>query len=482
VIALLGALLAQALETDVVSMKDGRTLSVLILSETDAAYEVQLVVKGAKGQTTGTARMTVNKADVAKVERMSDEARAKLTARATDFATRAQRRAAALAAVKPVPTRLGDRPALKTVGANFEIVSTCEEPFVREVTCSLEEIFTAYQGFFNIKRNAGRKIAVTLLATPEEYVDFQKKTFGGAILNPAFYGPERNIIVAYNMIQKEEAARVNGEIRKASAQIEEMKKKLTAQERAVEKSARDARQNIADQAAAARRQVNESNAANKAELRKDIDQQEKALLANLKEREKEIQREIAEYRKACQADIAENTKILELNRTVLREQNRRMFETLFHEGFHAFVSNYLFEDGGTIEVPRWLNEGMAMYFEMSVVVAGELVHGGLQKDFLKTLQERIKAKAHLPLRDVLRGGPEMFLVTHVKDADRSALAYAESWALVHYLTGRVNRETLGQYVTDVLRGAEKDKAFEKMMGKSVEAVEKDWIDHVSKLK
>lgn len=479
---MLWLLLAQAADTDVLHMKDGRTLAVIINSESDVAIEVELLVKGAKGQTTGAARMTVAKGDVVSIDRLSPEARAKLRARLDEFGSRKRRLAEALARIKPEKTTLGSKPALKTTGPNFEIVSTCEEAFLKEATFALEEIFTGYQSYFGLQRNKDRKVRLVLLADLREYVDFQTATFGGAVMNPAFYAPKENIVVAYNMIQKEEGSKANAQIREFNAAIEDLKKKITAEERKIDQEVKAARKSIGDQAVELRKQINAGNAANKTKLKDDINRQERELVASLKEEEKKLDAQLNEFRKACTAKIEENNAIVQKNQAVIRNQNRKMFETLFHEGFHAFVANYLYENNDKVEVPRWLNEGMAMYFEMSVVEAGELIHGGLHKELTAMLKEKVKAGAHVPLRRVLQGGPETFLIVHEKDADRSTLFYAESWALTHFLTGRVKREQLDRYVAAVLNGAEKDKAFETMLGKKVEAVEAEWLDYVKSLK
>ena len=65
-----------------------------------------------------------------------------------------------------------------------------------------------------------------------------------------------------------------------------------------------------------------------------------------------------------------------------------MFEALFHEGFHAFALNFLWIRGGKgSAVPRWLDEGLASYYEMSAVDAEELVHGAPQPYFLDLIRK-----------------------------------------------------------------------------------------------
>ena len=472
----------QEAETDVIRLKDGRTLKGFILSEEGTKVEIEILVKSSKGKTIGTAKMTVAKSDILNIDRISDAARARARARAAEFRGRKRRLSEALKSIKVEPGDLSGKQALKTGGENFEIISTCDPKFLKEVTFYIEEVFTGYRKYFKITRNADTRIKIYLLSNKAEYIDFQRKKLGGAIMNPAFYSPEGDFIVAYNLIQKEEAVTLNEAIRGVAKQIGETKKAIRKEEKRIDKIVKDTRKAINDEAVRAKKEIRKAGGNDQAKKRAKVTRWRSGQLKKLKKAEKEYDAQLAKYSRACTRKIKELEKTIRHNRSVLRNQNKKMFELLFHEGFHSFVDQFLFESSEKVEVPRWLNEGMAMYFEMSAMESGELLHGGLHAEMTKLLKEKFKAGVVVPLRKILKGGPEAFLVTHEKDVDRSNLYYAESWALVHYLTGRLTQEQLEQYVSNVMGGAAKDDAFEKMLGKSVEKVEADLIEYVKGLK
>jgi len=163
---------------------------------------------------------------------------------------------------------------------------------------------------------------------------------------------------------------------------------------------------------------------------------------------------------------------------VIAGQNSLMFETLFHEGFHAFASNYLWEGSGQKEFPRWLHEGMACYFERSVVESGMLIHGASYPEFLKLLKERYVLRTVFPVEKILRGGAEMFGLTHASQAERRTAYYAHSWGLAHYLASRVTSKEIETYVNDVLSGKDGVAAFERMTGKTCAQVDVELRAHL----
>ena len=45
-----------------------------------------------------------------------------------------------------------------------------------------------------------------------------------------------------------------------------------------------------------------------------------------------------------------------------------MFRRLYHEAFHAYLDNYVYESPG-YEIPTWLNEGLAQVFAAGLLEA-----------------------------------------------------------------------------------------------------------------
>ena len=392
------------------------------------------------------------------------------------------RRNEALVKIRPTPIEMQGARGFQVVGANFVLESTCEVGFVKDVALCLEEVFAAYRKYFDLRRNVDQKIKIYVLADQEEYVRFQTRRHGGAILNPAYYHTEENYIAAYNMIQREEERKVRAEIVRVENEIEKFKSDVTTAERKVDGLAKDFRKKITDAAWDARKAIRNDGAGNKEARLQEIDRQEKELLDNLKKQETEAQKELQDARKKANEAIAENRKIIERNEKVLANQNRLMFETLFHEGFHAFAANFLWQGSGQKEFPRWLHEGMATYFEVSVVEGGELIHGAPHPDLFRLYKEKAILNTLIPVDQVVTGGADKFLVVHRSQADRSTAYYMQSWALAHFVASTLKREQIATYVGDVLSGQDGVKAFEKMMGKPCRGVEADLKKHMDSLK
>ncbi|HLQ36163.1 MAG TPA: DUF1570 domain-containing protein, partial [Planctomycetota bacterium] len=93
-----------------------------------------------------------------------------------------------------------------------------------------------------------------------------------------------------------------------------------------------------------------------------------------------------------------------------------MRATVQHEGFHQYLDSI----GG--DVPPWLNEGLAVYFETCVVTNGRLGAAPMRSEHLATL----RARGQVALAEFVQRDAGAFY----GDAERS---YAEAWALVYWL-------------------------------------------------
>jgi len=465
-------------ERDVVWLKDrpDRPVEGIIVEENDQEIKLLKLFKGEKGQTSGTAAVKFRKSRIAKIDRMTAATRRRLIRKYEGFRDRRSRMAEALEKIKTRRVSLMGKTALQTFGTHFRVVSTCEEAFVKEVTYYLDEVFAAYKESFAIQRNADRRIDVYVLSDMEEYTGFLKGKLGYALENPALYSPRRNFIAACNMIQKEEAARIRKAILAVEREIQEWKKKVADRETEVRREVLEFKRKVRAEAAAARRR-----ARGDAGLLRKIAQWEREELGRGEKWERENKKGLDALREEADEAIEHNRTIAARNRRILLDQNKRMFEALFHEGFHAFAQNFLWMRGTEIAVPRWLNEGLASYYEMSAVDAGELVHGAPHPGLLALVRQARHKGELLPIETILRGDAGKFLVQHGSQAHRSNLYYAQSWALAHYMVERVSRKRMQAYVLALLAGSDKVRAFEQMMGANVRHVEAKVKHHVAGL-
>ena len=88
--------------------------------------------------------------------------------------------------------------------------------------------------------------------------------------------------------------------------------------------------------------------------------------------------ELPRHLKPLQEQRAEMEKVAKANEAAFERATRQLFQTLYHEAFHAYVGNFVYPPAGKDhpdcpgELPRWLNEGMAQVFETAIFEAGEL--------------------------------------------------------------------------------------------------------------
>ena len=389
----LNALLALALavqapskDVDVVHLKDGSIHRGRILSETDTVIRMELLAKGAKGETVGTFSFTIRRKDVVRIERASEAGRRRAEEAVKAFETETARRLAELSRLAPVSFKVEGRKGWRLTGTHFDLQATCEKNIVKEVALSLERVFRAYLRFFDIRHNKGAKVKVLLFADMQQYRAYQVRRKKGVISAPAFYDPVENAIVTFDITRE----------------VEKRLKKVEGGERTL--------------------------------------------------------------------------------RRVHGEVRASMFEALYHEGFHAFASNYLWKGDTRREFPRWLHEGMATYFQMSVVENGRLVHGAAPPTLVKLLKETADRNGLVPLRRLLTATPESFVVMHRTQEASSQVHYAGAMALVHLLSRRMGRENLAEYTSAVMRGRDPIEAFEKLAGKSLAEVERDWVEHIRRMK
>ena len=142
---------------------------------------------------------------------------------------------------------------------------------------------------------------------------------------------------------------------------------------------------------------------------------------------------------------------------------------LAHECTHQFVDLAV-----PFDVPIWLNEGLAVYFEPSKWDGKKLETGVLPAARLRSLKRRIEAGDDLPLKDVVLADRAEFTVDH----------YGAAWSLVHFLIHadrKRYRKSFNDYFVALQRGVDPQKAFEGTIGrqfKSWDDLQKKWKAYV----
>ena len=106
----------------------------------------------------------------------------------------------------------------------------------------------------------------------------------------------------------------------------------------------------------------------------------------------------------------------------------RTFRVLQHEGFHQFALNYIGPN-----LPVWINEGLAQYFEDSVIVGQRLAVGLTSPSRIVRVKEAIEDGSVMPLASLAQISSRQWNQAMRDRPQDSAMLYAQSWSLVYYL-------------------------------------------------
>jgi hypothetical protein len=419
---------------DVLQLKTGKTWAGLIIDEGSDWIQFQIINQEPGKKTRLSFTTTVRLNEIAKLDRLSDKDRATLKEKLNTLDPNGK---AERARMEEIVLKDGAwLPGISTTAKpfcygseHFILVSNANDEIIRRVAVRLEDIYSAYTRFLPPRINKGKKTRIYLVRSGEEYQAIVKKQ-GRNILNPAFYDTAENQILCKSDLEQlgEDLARVK---KKHAVELA----KLANQEMALRK-----------------------------EFKNKIPP---ALMRTiLVEREKIKARD-------------------QKNDAIFNEATEQLFQTLYHEAFHAYLANFVYPPEEA-SVPRWLNEGLAQIFETAIVEAGGIRVGHAPADRYNALKDAIAKKQLLEVTPLLKSGPKQFLVAHGDQKQVSDRYYLNSWALAFYLT--FDRRLLGtpaldRYVQSLKRGTDEVEAFRMLTGgKSLSQFERDYRDYLARLR
>jgi len=131
--------------------------------------------------------------------------------------------------------------------------------------------------------------------------------------------------------------------------------------------------------------------------------------------------------------------------------------SIVHELTHLVV--HQMTDNPYLDLPVWLDEGLAMYME-----------GPLEDSFVYYLGKAIENDALISVKSLASPFSAY--------ADLSYLSYAQSYSLVHYLISSYGQEKMLELLTVFSQGSGYDDAFEKVYGFDIEGLDKKWNDYI----
>lgn len=152
---------------------------------------------------------------------------------------------------------------------------------------------------------------------------------------------------------------------------------------------------------------------------------------------------------------------------------------LRHEAFHQFVHHFL-----GVNVPIWVNEGLAEYFCYARLQDGNLRGGEIPPNILRYVQRAIGTNNAIPLRELAPMSVSNWNNLRETNPARGALAYAQSHLLAHFLMesdGGRHRRRMHTYISNINRGISGRRAFESAFGNNLTALEQAWARYVMSL-
>ena len=155
-------------------------------------------------------------------------------------------------------------------------------------------------------------------------------------------------------------------------------------------------------------------------------------------------------------------------------QDPNLWRVLAHEGFHQFIG---YELG--LQIPTWLNEGTAQYFETSSITGSHFNVGQISRNKLLYAQALILNKKAPPLAQLVTWDKATFYAN-------ANVAYPMSWALVYYLLNsnndRYEQSRFRRYLQDLKFGNDSFRSLQKEFGSDVNRWQADFEDYVLHLK
>ncbi len=146
---------------------------------------------------------------------------------------------------------------------------------------------------------------------------------------------------------------------------------------------------------------------------------------------------------------------------VLSETGPEMFPTAVHEYFHLFARH------AELNLPPWLNEGMADLYSTLKPVGDKILVGALIPGRLRALRQ----EPWVPLAAILSAGRDSPYYT---DKEKAGSLYNEGWALTHMLS--LSPEYLpkfSEFLAAIQGGTPSEQALMKVYGKPLPKIEQD---------
>ncbi len=137
-------------------------------------------------------------------------------------------------------------------------------------------------------------------------------------------------------------------------------------------------------------------------------------------------------------------------------------QVLQHEGFHQFAFNHLGR-----ELPTWINEGLAQYFEDAIIVGNKMNTGLANERRVSQVRHALETDTGIDFEVLVETTGDQWADTLRTQPYRASLLYAQSWSIVFYLIhgeGEKHQPAFARYLQKVSAGRDSTSAMQEAFG------------------
>ena len=154
------------------------------------------------------------------------------------------------------------------------------------------------------------------------------------------------------------------------------------------------------------------------------------------------------------------------------------FATLQHEGFHQFAYYAI----GT-NLPIWVNEGLAGYFEEAIFVKNRVITGLGDARRIHRLKIALEKNLDTDFQTMLNLTGHEWQQIVSDNPQQGSLLYDQAWSMVHYMvTGNKQRtNAFVHYLQLLSRGYRSNRAFREAFGPDIITFRRGWESFTLKM-
>jgi len=434
-------------ELERVRLLDGRQYQGLIESE-DEVWVHLIEIRQPAGRPTHLVIRMIDRASIGHIARLETADRARLRKQIDRWVSRAKIEAGRMESIRLATVERDGQRRLQYHGAWFTLESTVDEPITRRLIVQTEQIFTAYRQTLPPRVKSQRPLRIIVVGSMEEcQAELTRRMI--ALENRACFVEKENLVLAGS-----DLARYSAQLAKIKQSHDQLQADLEDLEKRFRKRLREMGEVLQKQNAG----------------RNGISQ-----ILNREKRQFEL--EIEKKREEVKRADRENAQ-------TFKKATGQMLTRLYHEAFHAYLENYVYPHRD-YDVPRWLNEGLAVVFEGGVLESDMLRIDAPIPAAARQLKADVTGKEPLKLVQLLSAGPQEFLLPPNTPSSTSDRHYLYCWGLVYYLAFEkrlLGSPALDPYVQSSAKSIPAAARFERLVGMPLAEFEKQWRQSVAKLR